>query len=144
MAQLPRRLYDEIVAHALEGYPNEVCGLIAALEGKPVQTYRVRNTAEEPRTRYVMDPQEQFDAMMDIEGRGWELYGIYHSHPSTQAYPSQTDRSLAFYPDAVYFICTLEHPDSPQVRAFHIGEEEVIEQELEVVEDAREETEVRP
>ncbi|MEJ7655314.1 MAG: M67 family metallopeptidase, partial [Chloroflexia bacterium] len=113
MVELPSTLYDEIVTHALEGWPNEVCGLVAASSNGPIQTYRIENTAENPPTRYVMDPKQQFEAMMDIEEREWTLHAIYHSHPSTEAYPSATDRSLAFYPDAVYLICTLQDRARP-------------------------------
>lgn len=135
MPALPRELYDEIVGHALEGWPDEVCGLVAAQPGEgPVRTYRVHNSAETPRTRYLMEPREQFEAMMEIEDRGWELYGIYHSHPSTEAYPSQTDRSLAYYPDAIYLICTLQDRERPQLRAFNILDDGVHELQVRIAE----------
>lgn len=143
MVDLPRKLHDEIIAHALEGYPNEVCGLVAGSPG-PSTTYRISNTAENPQTRYLMEPREQFEAMMAMEEQGLELYGIYHSHPSTLAYPSMTDRSLAFYPDAVYFICTLEDKERPQLRAFHIFDDDVHEQGIRITESepGREQAEV--
>lgn len=134
MVELPRPVYDEIVRHALEGWPEEVCGLIAGEGGVPVRLYRVANVAEHKPTRYVMDPGEQFHAMMAIEGEELELYGIYHSHPSTQAYPSETDRSLAFYPDAIYFICTLADKEHPALRAFNIVDDEVTEREIRITE----------
>jgi proteasome lid subunit RPN8/RPN11 len=63
--------------------------------------------------------------MLEIERQGWELLGIYHSHPHTQAYPSPTDVALAFYPDALYFIVSLADPDQPAVRAFRIVKDEL-------------------
>ena len=133
MVELPRRLYEEIVAHAWEGWPDEVCGLIGG-PGAPEKAYRIANTAETPRVRYLMKPEEQFAAMMEIEDRGWELYGIYHSHPSSEAYPSKTDRGLAFYPDSIYIICSLEDRANPVLRAFTIRDDQVREQELRVAE----------
>lgn len=133
MVNLPRELYNEIISHALEGWPSEICGLVAGTP-TPVRTYRIANIAETPRTRYLMEPREQFEAMMDIEERGWELYGIYHSHPSSQAYPSETDRSLAFYPDAVYLICSLQNKQRPELRAFLLLDGEVREQGLRITE----------
>ncbi|MBA2364260.1 MAG: M67 family metallopeptidase [Chloroflexia bacterium] len=133
MVELPRTLYEEIVGHAQAGWPDEVCGLIGG-QSRPDRTYRIANTAETPQVRYLMDPAEQFAAMMDIEGRGWVLYGIYHSHPSTEAYPSATDRGLAFYPDAVYLICSLADREKPVLRAFMIIDDEVREQGLRITE----------
>ena len=52
---------------------------------------------------------------------GHDVVGIYHSHTRTAAYPSQTDINLATgWPDAVYFIVSLENPDEPYVRGFNI------------------------
>ncbi len=133
MVELPRKLYDEIVGHAFEGWPDEICGLIAG-NGSPYKTYRVANSAETPRTRYVMEPREQFEAMMAIEEEGLELYGIYHSHPSSEAYPSATDRGLAFYPDAIYFICSLANREKPVLRAFMLVDNDVREQGIRITE----------
>ena len=58
--------------------------------------------------------------MMEIEGSGWTLGAIYHSHTRSPAYPSQTDVNLAFYPDALYLIVSLQDPEKPDVRAFRI------------------------
>lgn len=135
MVELPRAIYDQIIGHALEGWPNEICGLIAGNDdGQAVSIYRIRNSAETPRTFYDMDPTEQFQAMVDMEDKGLQLYGIYHSHPHSQAYPSHTDRELAFYPDAIYMICSLEDKENPVLRGFHIkNHEQVQEQDIRVV-----------
>jgi proteasome lid subunit RPN8/RPN11 len=146
--ELPRELYDEIIAHALEGWPNEVCGMIAGAPD-PIRVYRIRNIDDNPQRRYNMEPEGQLRTLTEIEDRGWELYGIYHSHPSTQAYPSPTDRGLAFIPDflepgrripvwpgAVYLICSLQDRDRPHLRAFLIHEDDVEELELRVTEGA--------
>ncbi len=62
---------------------------------------------------------------MEIEEQGWELGAIYHSHTRSEAYPSQTDVNLAFYPDALYVIVSVRKPDDPQVRAFRIADERI-------------------
>jgi len=46
------------------------------------------------------------------------LLGVYHSHPRTPAYPSVSDVEMAFYPEAYYFIISLE--PSIELRAFKI------------------------
>ena len=75
--------------------------------------------------RYLADPQAQVDAMLEIEERGDEIVGIYHSHLDAPAYPSPTDVAMAAYPDAVHLIVSLTQGDSPVLGAFRIRDEEI-------------------
>jgi proteasome lid subunit RPN8/RPN11 len=59
-----------------------------------------------------------FAAMRRIRESGQSLLGVYHSHPRTPAYPSASDVEMAFYPEAFYFIISLE--PSIELRAFKI------------------------
>ena len=105
--RLPARFFDEIVAHATEGQPNEVCGLIAGRDGRAVKMWRTTNSDPSPRIRYNVEPIELLNILREIESSGWTLMSIYHSHPATSAYPSATDIGLAYYPEAVYIITSL-------------------------------------
>ncbi|HYK97817.1 MAG TPA: M67 family metallopeptidase [Candidatus Acidoferrales bacterium] len=111
---------DEIVAHAREGAPNEVCGLIAARDGAATRATRCTNVHQTPTTRYRIDPREQLDAFRDMDARGEELAAIYHSHPASQPYPSPTDRAEAHYPDAVYVLVSLRTAE-PEIEAWRIA-----------------------
>jgi proteasome lid subunit RPN8/RPN11 len=122
---------DEIVRHARDEMPNECCGIIATNDGAAVKVFRATNAEASP-VRYSLDPSEQLRISNEIEASGWELGAIYHSHTRSRAYPSQTDVNLAFYPDALYLIVSLEDPDSPDLRAFRIVEERIDEAELEI------------
>jgi proteasome lid subunit RPN8/RPN11 len=82
--------------------------------------------------RYSLDPREQYDITMEIERNGWDLGVIYHSHTRSAAYPSQTDVNLAFWPDALYVIVSIVDPDSPEVKAFRIADQQIEEVPLEV------------
>jgi proteasome lid subunit RPN8/RPN11 len=70
--------------------------------------------------------------MMEIDRSGWMLGAIYHSHTRSPAYPSQTDVNLAFYPDALYLIVSLQDADRPELRAYRIVGGEIDEVELAV------------
>jgi proteasome lid subunit RPN8/RPN11 len=61
--------------------------------------------------------------MRDLRGRELDMVGIYHSHVSTLARPSAKDVEMAFYPDALYVIVSLENMSSPVVRGFFITDE---------------------
>lgn len=78
----------------------------------------LRNDADKPETRYFASPEDLFRAMQRIREAGQRLLGIYHSHPRTPAYPSQADVEMAFYPEALYFIISLE--PVTDLRAFKI------------------------
>jgi proteasome lid subunit RPN8/RPN11 len=81
-----------------------------------------------------MDPTAQVQAMLEIEAAGWDVCGIFHSHPSGPPVPSATDVAQALYPEAVYVIAS---PDSAQgwaLRGFLIEAGTVREVALEVVE----------
>ena len=125
---IEKRYIDEMVAHAKAEYPLEACGIIAGLRGRAVKLYRTRNAEGSP-VRYVIDPREQLGVMREIEDRGWDLLGIFHSHTHSPAYPSQTDVQLAYYPDVLYFIVSLMAED-PVVRAFRIVDGKVAEEDL--------------
>lgn len=130
MVALPKRFADEIVDHARAEVPNECCGLLAGKDGTVVHLYRC-DSAEKSPYRYYLDPKDQIRIMRELDDKGWELMGIYHSHTHSEAYPSKTDVELAFYPEALYFIVSLEKPEAPVIRAFRIidggiAEEEVV------------------
>ncbi len=125
-------MLKDIVEHAQNGAPDEVVGILAGTGGRVLKLYRATNVAENPRQRYLMDPDEQIKIMKEIERRGWELMGIYHSHPSTEARPSPTDIRLAGYPDAAYLIVSLQDKDNPVLRAFRIEDQTITEEELSV------------
>ncbi|MFQ6058174.1 MAG: Mov34/MPN/PAD-1 family protein [Anaerolineae bacterium] len=132
MIQLPARYAQEMIEHARAGAPQEVCGILAGRQGRVVKLYRTRNVAEQPLVTYRMEPHEQLRIFRDIDEQGWEILGIYHSHPATEAYPSATDMKLAFYPDSLYFIVSLAR-QKPVIRAFRINQERGEIQEEEVV-----------
>ena len=128
--RIPKRIYEELVAHAREEAPNECCGLIGGSNGEAKTLYRARNAEASP-LRYNLDPQDQFRIMTEMEERGEELSAIYHSHTASAAYPSQTDINLASYPDALYLIVSLAENEDP-LRGFRIRDGEVSEVELSV------------
>ena len=131
--RISQALIDEIVAHSRDDLPNECCGLIGGNDGEMTSVHRARNAAA-TWLRYEVHPSDQFRIMERIEEAGEDLVGIYHSHTKSEAYPSQTDINLADgWPDPLYLICSLEHPDDPVVRAFAIRDGAVEEVELDVV-----------
>lgn len=117
--RLPQVMIGEMIEHAHLYAPNEACGLVAGRDGKATRFYPTPN-AERSRTRYSIPPADLLRITQDIERRGEVLYATFHSHPETEAYPSDTDIRLAFYPNAFYLIVSLAEPTKPDLRGFTI------------------------
>ncbi len=111
-------LMSQMVAQARAGAPLETCGILGGRQGQALAAYPMANELHSP-VRYRADPQELLSAFLDIESRGWEIVGIYHSHPAGPAVPSATDIAEAYYPEAVYIIISLAQ-QPPSVRGFKI------------------------
>ncbi|HRW08710.1 MAG TPA: M67 family metallopeptidase [Caldilineaceae bacterium] len=116
---LPIALAEQIIRHAREGKPEEICGVIRGRDLAAFEVIRGKNVAEERIENYTVDPQTLL-LQFQFEEQGDEMMGIYHSHPVSVAYPSATDAWNANYPDSIYFICSLEFDDAPVIRAFRM------------------------
>lgn len=129
--RISRELLDEIVAHARDDAPNECCGVIAARDGRITAVRRIANTFASP-LRFELDPVEQYRATEEIEARGDQMAGSYHSHTKSPAYPSQTDvNQWDPWPELIHLICSIAE-DEPDVRAFRIRDKQVEEIALQV------------
>jgi len=117
--QIKREILEAIVRHAQEESPLECCGLLMG-EGEIINRQRPMQNVLASNVRYAMEPQALFRFFKDLRTANQKHLGIYHSHPATVAYPSETDVRESFYPGCAYFIVSLKNPGSPQVRAFRI------------------------
>ncbi len=59
MLKIPNEIYDSIIAHAQEGFPLEVCGILGGREGIVSAIYRMTNT-DQSNEHFMMEPKEQF------------------------------------------------------------------------------------
>jgi [CysO sulfur-carrier protein]-S-L-cysteine hydrolase len=109
-----------IEQQALAASPFECCGLLSGKGHLITALHALRNEADRPLTNYFASPEDMFSAMRRMREAGHQLLGIYHSHPRSKAYPSATDVQMAFYPEAIYFIISLE--SQIDLRAFKINQ----------------------
>jgi proteasome lid subunit RPN8/RPN11 len=124
---------EQIVAHTKAEAPKEACGMLVGTAGRVTQVLPAINVAENPAVEYLMDPHDQLRHFQAMEEQGLELLGIYHSHPASPAFPSATDLSMAYYPEAVYVIASLADSEKPVLRAFRIVDDQISEVSLKVV-----------
>jgi proteasome lid subunit RPN8/RPN11 len=122
------RIMRELIAHARAEAPNECCGVVGCVDGLATNFYRARNRFESP-MRFEIHPTDLYEIYERTEARG-ERPAVYHSHPNTEAYPSQTDVNLArWWPGIHWLICSLAE-EEPVVRAFRIDDGAVEEVDL--------------
>ncbi|MBV9175056.1 MAG: M67 family metallopeptidase [Chloroflexi bacterium] len=132
-------LREQLLDHAREGAPDEVCGILAGRGERVAHVFPVRNTAESVSAdqavfrdratgaatagrapvHYYMDPRDQLRVYNDIDALGLDLVGYYHSHTHSEARPSPTDIRLASDLSAVYLLVSLT--EVPNVRAWRIS-----------------------
>jgi proteasome lid subunit RPN8/RPN11 len=117
-----------MVAHCLDRFPLEACGLLAGLEGRPGtqdaaaavvhQVYPAANAARSARL-YTVEPVDLLRADRSAEAAGLALIGVWHSHTHTPARPSPTDVDQAPDPDWHYVLVSLSDME-PVVRSYRI------------------------
>lgn len=129
--KISKTLLDQIFKQAIDGKPYEICGVGGGRGDEVLKVYPTDNE-KKSEVAYMVDGKQLLRAMKDIDAQKWDMNLIYHSHPATVAYPSQTDISLAHYPDSYYMIVSLKD-GTPQPRVFKIRDNQVAEQQLEIV-----------
>lgn len=133
MIALPKKIYDRMVAHAKEGFPNEACGILAGPKAGAVSEFYPMKNVDNSAISYFMDPKEQLLIFKQMRQASLEMCGIFHSHVASEAYPSQKDVRLAFYPDVSYLIVSLSEMEKPALRSFRVLDEKVTEEEIKIV-----------
>jgi proteasome lid subunit RPN8/RPN11 len=106
---------SDIVDHAREGAartpPVEVCGVLTGVQAstgdRVTDVRRVANVADDPTTRYELDPAATLAAIEEVTDAGTDVVGFYHSHPAGPAEPSAVDRELASWSGYVYLVVSL-------------------------------------
>ncbi|MEI6068549.1 MAG: M67 family metallopeptidase [Methylococcaceae bacterium] len=125
--QIPRKLANQLLHLAQISPDFEVCGLIGSKNGLPTHCYPIKNAAEHPQQRFLLDAGQQISAMTTMRELGEALFAIYHSHPTAPAIPSTHDLELAAYPDALYLIISLNTKGILEMRGFKINQKTALE-----------------
>ncbi|ROR28291.1 proteasome lid subunit RPN8/RPN11 [Mobilisporobacter senegalensis] len=137
MLFLRKKDYELILEHALNGLPNEACGLIAGVikeDKKYIEKVYLLTNIDVSREHFSMDPKEQLAVLKDIRANNYVLLGNFHSHPETPARPSKEDKRLAYDSKINYLILSLMNPKQPVLKAFLIQEgKDVSEEVIEIV-----------
>ncbi|MBO9997475.1 MAG: M67 family metallopeptidase [Cyanobacteria bacterium SID2] len=130
---------QQIEAHAERVYPNECCGLmLGCTVGEDKQILEIWETEnawndetaiefnadanlETAERRYTIAPEVMLAAQKTSRDRGWQILGIYHSHPDHPAVPSDVDRAWA-WSHYSYLIISVCEGQSIECRSWQLDE----------------------
>jgi proteasome lid subunit RPN8/RPN11 len=107
---------DAVIAHARRDAPNECCGLLLGAHDRIDESYAARNVRAST-TRFLIDPEDHFQAIRRARTSGRIVRGAYHSHPRGPSQPSDTDAANLNDPSLLHMIVSLGD-DEPRIRAF--------------------------
>ena len=91
--RIPRALIDDVIEHARAEAPNECVGVITVRDGVAQRVIRATNAAASP-LRYEIHPDDLYAIYTKLEDAGEEMGVLFHTHPKTEAAPSQTDVNM--------------------------------------------------
>ena len=115
----------KIIKQAKDEFPNECCGFLSGTKSDDKinvsKTYPLINV-DKSSEHFSMDPKEQFKTIKVIRGENMIFIGNYHSHPYTPSRPSEEDIRLAYDPNIVYGILSLEK-EEPIFNLFKINKD---------------------
>ncbi len=124
--QIPDNIFAQMAEQARAEAPIEGCGILAGKDGVVEKFYKMTNI-DKSNDHFMMAPEEQFAVVKDIRAAGLEMLAIYHSHPETPSRPSKEDIRLAFTPDVIYVIVSLQEAENPVAKGFLIKDNETTE-----------------
>ena len=94
---LAQKEKDKLVTHAISEQPSESC---AMLFGKKVgdnwnvkEVFLTQNI-DDSETNFTISPEELLKGYQIAEKNQLEVVGIFHSHPNSDAIPSNTDKKF--------------------------------------------------
>ena len=143
--QIPRQLYDAMIAQALTEMPNECCGLLAGRIvaqwdgsagsslriGKVERRYPLINELASS-TESLSEPRSMFEAFRDMRRLEIDVLAVYHSHPTTEPVPSRKDLERNYSCDVVNLIISFRGVE-PSVRGWWLTDKSYREGDWEVV-----------
>jgi len=131
MIRIPKSIYHEMVKQAEKEFPLECCGILGGKGDRVEKVFDLENAERSP-IQYSISPQEQMRVYEEMEKGAMEMVAIYHSHPQTIPFPSETDVKFAFYPEVASIIISLKE-EEPMVKAFRINKEAIYLEEMEIL-----------
>ena len=116
MIEIEQLALQEMIEHTQAEYPLECCGLLSGIDPLIDEVTPTANLKRSP-CEFFIAPEDLFAFMRRVRSESRQFLGIYHSHISSQAVPSERDIVEFHYRDVSYWIVSLQEP-IPEVCCF--------------------------
>ena len=134
--QITKSELEKMKQHAEQGYPHEVVGILAGQRQSNLVT-EVRNLLNErsdTNNRYQVSALALMRAEQELESRGLEIVGYYHSHPDHSSQYSEYDKEHAL-PNMSYLILSILQGASNTFQSWRLTEDRnfMLEESIEII-----------
>lgn len=125
---IPLKLLSQIHAHGEAAYPEEGAGLLLGTVNGTEKEVRQLLPMENARegsaraNRYLLNAEDYLQGERMAEELGFEVIGVFHSHPDHPNQPSEFDREWAF-PWLSYIITKVQSGNAEGSRSWLLEED---------------------
>jgi proteasome lid subunit RPN8/RPN11 len=98
---------DALIEHAKNASPNESCALLfgdTSLNTCTVSDVFLTENIEKSPINFIISNEELIRGYAEAEKKGLDVVGIFHSHPHSNAAPSETDKTFMAVNPVVWVI----------------------------------------
>lgn len=92
-----------LVEHAEKEKPNESCAILFGKDNLVSEVFLTKNIEESP-INFTISNEQLIEGYNIAEEKKLEVIGIFHSHPNSEAYPSDTDKKFMHSNPVVWII----------------------------------------
>ena len=88
---------EKLIQHAKSEEPYESCAILIGQEienGWKVNEVFLTENIERSKINFTINPQEEFNIDKIAKEKNLEIVSIFHSHPTSEAIPSSTDKKF--------------------------------------------------
>ena len=90
LSQSDKKILTE---HAENEEPNESCAILFGKDSLVSEVFLTKNIEESP-VNFTISNEQLIEGYKIAEEKRIEVIGVFHSHPNSDAYPSNTDKKF--------------------------------------------------
>ena len=94
---LAQKEKDKLIAHAIKQQPSESCAMLLGRRvgnNWNVKEVFLTQNIDDSQTNFTISPEELLKGYQIAEKNQLEVVGVFHSHPNSDAIPSNTDKKF--------------------------------------------------
>ena len=114
---------EQMALAAKKAYPNECCGILVGKKSEKgeIEITEIREASNQfqgqKSVHFQIDPLFIYRLEQELEARGLEIVGVYHSHPDSPAILSKEDEKY-MVPGLEYVIMSVQNGEIADVKSY--------------------------